>query len=652
MESLEENRNNVLLRVEDLSNLILNSTFEELIEISEKNNKKLDRYLVSNNLENIETGVSGFLLYLLEMYKFSGKDIYLEKAELLSKNIISYCEKTDTNDYSLYCGRSGLIYVLLQLYDVNKNVDLLQVCEDLIIPSENEFLESKYTSDYLYNGRSGTLLILNELFQLSESERIFEIMNKFINKIFQNALFTEKGISWKATEEINLNKSCGFALGSSGIQYVLKKMNIDFPNNHLDYIIKYIDKHKDSCWDEKHQSWLNFEKDIINNNVLNQFKRQYLDNDPMLYNPTNELNWSKGSIGILLSENQNKKIFFELNNYKIKNLQSNIYDGLSGIGLCLLENHSIDNRYKYLSLIKEEILNQQKQTTLNGGLFFGDLGASYFLLKTYTNIESDNIIKPFKNKNQRPNKRDLTIDIRFIKKSLLSKIYNKTLLLIENIFDDDLSIFLNNLNYDINESEIKKFEDFVVETFVKVDSNINKVIADIFFFEKKKKEYINQELKTNLQVFLDKLYHNDKIIKILNNSDQWILNQELKISQHTKIVNTKWDWEFREKHSFVQNFYNEPSNNEFIFINTNKNVATEYSLRTDGWVLHRFDSRKKIKDALFEIKEYCASQSEETIKEFIENSGSKDAEDLVKRLDFLIIDKIKQLLYDNILEFV
>ncbi len=522
MDSLQENRNDVLLKVEDLSNLILNSTFEELIEISKKNNTKLDRcrHLVSSNLENIETGVSGFLLYLLEMYKFSGKDIYLEKAELLSKNTISYCEKTDTNDYSLYCGRSGLIYVLLQLYDVNKNADLLQVCENLIIPCENEFLESKYTSDYLYDGRSGTLLILNELFQLSESERIFEIINKFITKIFQNALFTEKGISWKATEEINLNNSCGFALGASGIQYLLIKMNIDFPNNHLDYIIKYIDKHKHSCWDEKHQSWLNFEKDIINSNVLNQFKRQYLDNDPMLYSPTNELNWSKGSIGILLSENQNKKIFFELNNDKIKNLQSNIYDGLSGIGLCLLQNHS------------------------------------------------------------------------------------------------------------------------------------NRVIADIFFFEKKKKEYINEELKTNLQIFLDKLHHNDKIIKILNNPDQWILNQELKISQHTKIVNTKWDWEFREKHSFVQNFYNEPSNNEFIFIITNKNVAIEYSLRAAGWVLHRFDSQKKIKDALFEIKEFCTSQSEDMIKEFIENSGSKDAEDLIKRLDFLIIDKIKQLLYNNILEFV
>ncbi|MFV8347175.1 lanthionine synthetase LanC family protein [Flavobacterium sp. ZB4P13] len=653
MESLQENKINILSRVEDFSNLILDLTFEQLIEVSEKNNTKLNQYLLSNNIENIETGVSGFLLFLLEMYKFTKKDIYLEKAELLSKNTISYCEKTATNNYSLYRGRAGLIYVLIQLYDINKNVDLLQVSEDLIIQSENEYLESKYTSDYLYDGRSGTLLVLNELFQRSKSERILGILNKFIYKIVNNALFTEKGISWKATEEINLKNSCGFALGSSGIQYVFKNLNIDFPNNHLDYIIKYIDKHKLSCWDEQHQSWLNFEKDITNSIVLNQFKLQYLDNDSMLYNPTNELNWSKGSIGILLSENQNKKIFFELDNYKINNLPSNIYDGLSGIGLSLLENHSMDNRERYLSLIKDEILGQQNQTTLNGGLFFGDLGESYFLLKTLTYIEyPDNIIKPFKIKNQTVNKCDLSIDIRYIKKSLLSKVYDKTLLLIENIFDLELCSFLDNLEYDINKSEIRNFEDFVFKTFIKVDSNINRVIEDVFIFEKRKKKYVNQELKTNLQIFLDKLHHNEKIVRILNNSDEWILNQELKISEHIKIVNTKWDWEFREKHSFVHNFYNEPSNNEFIFINTFKNFAIEYPLRIDGLVLHRFDSQKKVKDALFEIKEYCKSQSEEMIKDFLETSGSKDIEDFIKRLDFLILHNIKQLLYDNILKLV
>jgi hypothetical protein len=653
MELLQENKINILSRVEDFSNLIMDLTFEQLIEISKKNNTTLNRYLHSNNIENVETGVSGYILFLLEMYKLTKKNIYLKKAESLSKYTISYCEKTTTNNFSLYRGRAGLIYVLIQLYDINKNADLLQISEDLIIQSENEYLESKYTSDYLYDGRSGTLLVLNELFQRSKSERILGILNKFIQEIINNAFLTEKGISWKATEEINLKNSCGFALGSSGIQYVLKNLNINFPNNHLDYIIRYIDKHKLSCWDEQHQSWLNYEKDITKSNALNQFKLQYLDNDPILYNPTNELNWSKGSMGILLSENQDKKMFFELDNYKINMLPGNIYDGLSGIGLSLLENHSIENRERYLSLIKDKILAQKNQTTLNGGLFFGDLGESYFLLKTLTDREyPDNIIKPFKIKNQTVSKFDLSIDVRYIKKTLLSKVYHKTLILIENIYDVELHSFLDNITYDINESEIINFENFVVETFIKVDSNINRVIEDIFILEKRKKEYINQEVKTNLQIFLDKLHHIEKTVRILNNSDEWILNQELKISEDIEIVTTKWDWEIRDKHSFIYNFYNEPGNHEYIFIKTFKNLVIEYPLRIDGLVLRRFDSPKKVKDALFEIKEFCKSQSEEVIKGFMETSGSKDIEDFIKRSDFLILFNIKQLLYDNILKFV
>ena len=64
MKSLEEK--DIILRVEAFSNLILNSSFEQLIEISEKNNKTIEQYLVSNNVENI----SWMFLFVKDLQRF------------------------------------------------------------------------------------------------------------------------------------------------------------------------------------------------------------------------------------------------------------------------------------------------------------------------------------------------------------------------------------------------------------------------------------------------------------------------------------------------------------------------------------------------------------------------------------------------------
>lgn len=646
MKSLEEK--DIILRVEAFSNLILNSSFEQLIEISEKNNKTIEQYLVSNNVENIETGVSGFLLFLLEFYKSSKKDIYLKKIEMFSKSLISYCKKNDTNNYSLYSGRSGFVYFLIQLYYINKDEVILQECENLIIPAEIEYLESNYTSDYLYNGRSGTLLVLNELFLLTQSEKILGLINKFTNAIITNAILTEKGISWKADEEINIRNSCGFAMGASGIQYVLKNIGLYFPNESFNYVIEGINKYKQSCWDEEKQDWLNYEKDIINSRVLNEFKKQYKTNETLLYKPSNELSWSKGSLGILLADSYAEKIFFELDKDKAKEIPRNIYDGLAGIGLSLLENSTLKNRAQQVKLIRDIIGNEEMPIELQGGLFFGELGVCYFLLRTLTtNKYSNSIINPGEISNPIPTKDVLNINLKLVKKSLLSKIYGKTIFLIEKIFDEQLNEFLDISEHNV--SEIVKFEEFVKNQFIKVDTTINNVIADVFIFEKRRKEFCLQELRINLQVYLDKLDYNEKIIKILNNSDEWILNQKLKISNSIKLVNTEWDWEPKEDFNFIQNFYKERGSYEFLFLQHESSVV-EYPLRIDGLVLHRFDYPKKIIDALMEIKTYCQSSPEEMIKEFAESSGSNDIQDFIKRLDFLVLHKVKQFMYDGILE--
>ncbi|MEP6804721.1 MAG: lanthionine synthetase LanC family protein [Flavobacterium sp.] len=652
MEIVDENKTDILYRIEEFLKIIVNTSFEQLVEIAQNNNKNIKNHLGSDNVENLQTGIGGFLLFALDFYKYSKDNACLKKVESLSKELLSYCKNNATNNYSLYTGRAGFIYFLIELYTVNQDETLLHECKNLIIAAEQDYLESNYTSDYLYNGRAGTLLVLIALYSLSPSENVLRLINKFIAAILQNASFAENGISWKATDEINLKNSCGFALGSSGIEYVLKKMNAQFYNDSLDYIIKNIDKYKRLCWDQQKQTWLNFEKDILNNTVLEQLKEQYKAHDPLLYKPTVEINWSQGNTGILLSEEASKCIIFELHKNDLANIQSNIYEGLSGIGLALLESNTIENKDEYLKTIKGEIIKRELPITLNGGLLFGSLGAQYFLLKVIAKDSySANIVDPFKI-NTAPKKAVLDLNLRDVKKVLLSKTFSKTMPLLENIFSQELNDFFDNPDSDVQDSEFIKFEEFIGNKLIKVETPVNNVIRDAYSFDKNRAVFFNKQEQTHLQVYLDQLEHCDAVIKALNNTDEWILNQKLKISEIVKIVHSKWDWEEKDNSQLVENFYKKPASNEFLFLLTQENKVLEYSLRTDGLILHRFDYPKKIIDALQEIKGYCQTQPPEMLKELSQNSGSRDVQDFIGRLDFLVLHKVKQLLYQGVLEIV
>ncbi|OXG09135.1 lanthionine synthetase-like protein [Flavobacterium araucananum] len=651
MEIAEENKTDIVLRIEEFLKIIVNASFEELVEIAKKNNKEIKHHLVSDNLENLETGIAGFLLFVLDFYKYAKDHYYLKKVEFLSKELLSYCKNNATNNYSLYNGRAGFIYFLIELYRVNQDETLLQECENLIIAAEQDYLESSYTSDYLYNGRAGTLLVLTALYSLSPSENILRLIHKFSAAIFQNAFFTENGISWKATDEINLKNSCGFALGSSGIEYVLKHLDANFSSDSLDYSIKNTGKYKESCWNQEKQTWLNFEKDILDNNVLDQLREQYKAHDSLLYTPTTKINWSQGSIGILLSEASSKEINFELQRTDLAHSPTNIYEGLSGIGLALLENNTIKNKGEYLKAIQEEIVNRELPATLNGGLLFGSLGAHYFLLKVITKDISATIVKPFKI-NVVPKKGVLDLNLREVKKVLLSKTFTKTMPLLEKIFSQELNNFFDNPDPELHDSDFTKFEEFIVNKLIKVETPVNNVIRDAYGFDKNRNAFFNRETRTHLQVYLDQLQHCDTVIKALNNPDEWILEQKLKISDTVKIVHSKWDWEATNNSQFTENFYKESGNNEFLFLLTEENKVLEYSLKIDGLILHRFDYTKKIGDALQEIKGYCQTQPAEMLKEFSQNSGSRDVNDFIGRLDFLVLHKVKQLLYQGILEIV
>ncbi len=641
--------NSLILKLEKLNDELKKLSFEELISLS-KNNQDLisNGYLYSNNIESIEIGISGYLLFLLEFYKHAPDDTHLLKVKSITKDLILYCRNNQTSNYSFYTGRGGFIYYLLQLYKINKDESILDECLELIKPCGGEYLESIYTTDYLYNGRAGTLLVLIELYQVTNSDDILHLINQFSIKIVKNGFLSEEGISWRALEEINLKNSCGFALGTSGILYVLKKLNSCFPNKAIDYVIGDVQKYIENCWDEDKNNWKIHDKDIINKEILNSYKKEYKDNNEHLFNPKYDSCWSRGKAGVQLSYNI-QNINLEVPEIQFTKLKNNVYEGVSGIGLCLLNN--LDKNSDTISKIVDFLMQQEDTVSLEGGLFFGDLGKYYFLLKFTSGNNGPNIINPgllFSDKKDDA----LDMDLVDVKKSFLKKQYHRTITLLEHIAPKSINQFLLHSKSNKADCEISSFQSFIEnELKTMKDAPAYDLLKDVYDLEKTRKEISDLDKRTNLQIYLDSIFYKEKTLDLLNNSDEWIFNQKITISDSIEIVNSKWNWNDNRISNIIENFYAPPSHYEYLFFSSYENRINEYSLGIDGLVLHRFDEGNTFNQALTEIKLFCRSQPPEILEEFVVNTGSKDVQDFINRLDFLIIYKVKQLLYDKILEF-
>lgn len=641
------NKRKVLSELEKYSNSIERLSFDELKKMCFENHIFLSNVnLQSGNIENIESGLSGYLLFMLELYKVNNSITTKNILISISNDLVSYCLENKTHNFSLYTGRGGLIFFLLELYEQEKDNSILEKCLVLIDGAEEDFLESKYTSDYLYNGRSGFVLVLLKLYDLTKSPMILELLTKFVVKILNNAFLSLNGISWKTRDEININNSCGFTLGASGIIYVLNRVNESFSNESISFVINESNNFVQSCWSDTLNNWKNYEKDILDENYFALFLKQYNSKDSDLYEPNVSINWSVGSSGIHLIK---KNIYNGIKISDLENLSPNIYEGISGIGLCMLNNKS-DNS-ELLSYIFKLLLDNNHFTSLRGGLMYGDLGVNYFLLKSISiNDDGNSICNPYKESIKYENEK-LKINIVDIKEKLISKHYKRTIQFLNNVAPSVLKNYYKDRSECKN--EILKFQTFVLRELDSIKETFSHhLLLDVFYLEDNKFNFSQTENRSNLQIYLDNYTYKNYIIELLNKSDEWINSSQIRISNKVKIVNTKWDWVIRENFNFIENFYKLPGLNEYLFLSTHEEGVAEYSLKIDGLVLHRFDEPKSINQALAEIKYFCQSQPEEIIKEFTINTGSLDVQDFIKRLDFLVTHKIKQFLYDGILEFI
>jgi len=629
-----------------------------------------------NNPENLDSGVSGIVLFLIELYKQTKEAKYLEIIDNSISHLVAYCKNNPTNNYSLYTGRGSVVYVLMQRYFTNGDRSLLKKSIELIKPANQEYLQSKYTSDYLYDGRSGTLLLLLHLYLLTREEFLAEYINQFTEKIIGNANLSSNGVYWTSKDEINLGPSCGFAYGAAGIRYVLNELNHYSQNAALDFVIAEADKFIASCWQPKMQNWPDFRKDVLGKDTLKKYKKAYLSGDKTLFAPNDDVCWANGSIGVMfaLSGNIESKKVEQLND-KLAELVGNgeiapnsLFGGLAGLGLYLLDTRG-DVNDNELQKIIFRILNKltpaSHKINMQGGLLHGELGSMYFLLKAIgIEDKSENILFPFFNNkaNDKLVALTLNIDLPRVRKTLLSKIYTRSVFMLENLAPAALNAhFASGVS---NVNEIVRFIYFIKHQLPQQTSAaVYERLKDLFQLETSKYEFTYAERETPLQLFLDDLLYQERILVDLNREGEWLKQQSLTVAGKLKSVHTKWDWSYldhfepmrnRNTHEkLLKNMEQAPAQYEYIFQYSGKyGVVEVFLVKALNLVLHRFDQPKTVGQAMMEINYYIKSLPEPAMDAFLKDVGafkSSTTADFLVKLDKMVLDQVRPLIYRNML---
>ncbi|MET4143107.1 lanthionine synthetase LanC family protein [Pedobacter sp. UYP1] len=612
--------------------------------------------------ENIDSGVSGIILFLIELYQQSGDKFYLDLVDDAIDNLLTYCKRNPSNNFSLYTGRGGVIYVLIQRYSIDKKGELIKDALSLIAEANKGYLNSVYTTDYLYDGRAGTLLLLLELYQLSKADFLLEYINEFIVKIISGANISSNGISWRNKEEVNLKDSCGFAHGAAGIKFVFEQFCQHPSNQKLSSLINEINRFISSAEIEKSGNWENGRKDIFNQQQLADYIQESLHDNSELLEPQTDSFWADGTIGIMntIDGLADDKII-SINNY-LQELGANqvfsnksLYNGAAGLGMFLLsQQDGIAGREKIIERIIEKLSPESVPVDIDGGLMHGNLGSIYFCLKAAgIQKEAAHLLNPVLINYPAI---DLNTDISLCKINLLIKYYPRTIQRIRNLNDEVFKAYIEASSDNLS-LVLQQFSDFVEhESQNSLPLSIRPYLLDLFKLEKQKTDFYFAEKRSSFQLYIQEKSYHDRIMNHLNKPLSWLLEQVLEISGSVKVLHSKWDWCVHEDSSrpivYLTDYLDTPSDDfEYLIQTYGKLELAEFFLSKDKQILlYCFSEAKSIEQAIREIRYFIQSLPVSRLEDLTYGiSKSRATNDFLNQLDSIILYKIREWIYRGIL---
>lgn len=375
--------------------------------------------------EGIYSGVSGIVLFFIELYKKTNDPRYLNAITEGAKWVKAYCNDHETDYYAFYTGRMGAAYMMIQLA---KRLGRYEYIEDAIsIGLEAPgFLDRSEKVDDLINGISGTILGLIHLYDYSRDERLIPVIHQFAERLIQRAHLGAKGLYWDRSFR-HIQGLCGFSHGACGIGYVFLELARYFQNPAFNWLAEQAFEYENLYYDDQNSNWPDFRKSYFDVKTFEEFKEKYKNGDvEFFHTPGNMLAWCHGAPGIGLSRLRAWELLgdtpyhsdferaakvtkeFEVDTANLTG-SSVLCHGHSGNAMLFTEAYNKSGNDQYLEyarktgeLLLDYIAANKKYVSgyaMSSGaedtsLFMGNAGIGYFYLTLINPKEIPSILKP------------------------------------------------------------------------------------------------------------------------------------------------------------------------------------------------------------------------------------------------------------------
>jgi hypothetical protein len=549
-----------------------------------------NRQIVWRKSEGIYSGVSGIVLFLLELYRQTKDEKYLQAAIEGMHWTEWYCQNNPTDYYAFFTGRMGVAYTMLRMAEVTRDSDYLEKALTIAKPCP-VFLASPKTVNDLINGTSGTLLALLHLHAATKHEWLLETINLFIEHLLRSVHHGPVGLYWDRSP-LNIRGLCGFSHGAAGVGFVFLELGHYFQNEAFYWLAEQAFQYESFFFDEARQNWPDFRSRVSTPEGYKEHRKAYLEGNLDYFTEPREMNaWCHGAAGIGLSrlraiellrkpaykddvENAIAKTITTDISIKYPTQTYTLCHGAGGNAELFLEAYRLLGDKKYLSLAESvavDALNfkQEKGTYLSGyksetltedrSLFLGNAGIGYFYLKLREPGKVPSILAPQVNSSLTQNEAItnyayIVLSEAEIYKTALKQDFKRTLFVLERLFPEETPALFNGRRL--------KYEISVKEEFIQGVTNLlqispprqKKYLRDVFTLELEKVR-AEEAIKSYALLYVKERIETErakKLVSDLRSASAQTLS--LILNPTVAIILTKWDWCSGLQDDWLNNF--------------------------------------------------------------------------------------------------
>lgn len=545
--------------------------------------------------ENIYSGVSGIVLFFLELFKQTQDKRYMDAAVQGMKWVVNYCKKNPSNYYAFFTGRMGVSYTLLQMHKFTREKDYLENAIAMARPCKDA-LEGFTGVDDLINGASGTLLGLLHLHAASREEWILESIDCVIRHLVDRANHGPVGLYWDRSPQ-QISGLCGFSHGAAGIGFAFLELGRYFQNEVFYFIARQAFLYENYFFDQakKHKNWPDLRKGIYSDDDNREHQKAFLEGDMDFLTRGGDMNaWCHGAAGIGLSRLRafqllktpvykndvqiavDKTVLTDIESSTPGPLFILCHGGGGNAELFIYAYQTLGDK-KYLSLAEKIAGNalayhEKHNQYLPGyrasgagedrSLFMGSAGVGYFLLRLADPFHVPSILAPGIDVNLKPGELSsashfpfIDISLPDLQKRLLEKDFKRTILIAEKIVPGKLKAFLTGHQLDSDDngfSLVKSFVGFIEKVMPALPAKKKDVLSEVFELEKGKRR-MDESIKSHSLLSIKEKILAQQAEKIIETDNEAFKKLIFRLEEDVRLAVTDYDWHESNREQWAAN---------------------------------------------------------------------------------------------------